>query len=79
MNGKFYQYHNGDDEKQRLFIYCRGIYCGIYLLGWYLLLYLLVGEEVARNLLGGCDPSLVHGLAQYGPPKTNGILTTVIA
>ena len=39
MNRDFYQYHIGDDEKIRLFLVG-------YLLPWYLLL----GEEVAHNL-----------------------------
>ena len=43
INGDFYQYHNGDDEKLRLFI-------DGYLL-WYLFYrYSLLGEEVAHNL-----------------------------
>ena len=35
-------------------IYCRGIY--------------LSGEEVAHNLLGGRDPSLVNGLGSTALP-----------
>ena len=58
----FYQYHNGDDKKLRLFI------------NGHLLWYLLMGEEVAHNLLGGRDPSLVNGLAQYGPPTISIII-----
>ena len=32
---------------------------------------LLLGEEMAHNLLGGRDLSWVNGLAQYGPPNIN--------
>ena len=54
MKGReeFYQYHNADDKKLRLFI-----------IG-----YLLSGEEVAHNLLGGRDPSLVNGLGSTALP-----------
>ena len=34
----------------------------------YLLWYLLLGEEVAHNLLGGRDPSLVNGLGSTALP-----------
>ena len=44
----FYQYHNADDKKIRVFIV-------VFIIGYFL------GEEVAHNLLGGRDPSLVNG------------------
>ena len=41
-----------------------------YLLPGYLLWYLLLGEEVAHNLLGGRDPSLVNGLGSTALPTS---------
>ena len=51
----FYQYHNADDKKIRVFIV-------VFIIGY------LLGEEVAHNLLGGRDPSLVNGLGSTALP-----------
>ena len=63
INGDFYQYHTGDDEKLRLFIV-------VFIIGYLLPWYLLLGEEVAHNLLGGRDPSLVDGLGSTALPTS---------
>ena len=42
----------------------------VFIIGYLLPWYLLLGEEVAHNLLGGRDPSLVDGLGSTALPTS---------